>query len=118
VGLEKSPTFEGILMNTYRTLAAVTLALSAFAAQADSALPRDGDWNNYPLSAQSGSTLTREAVVAELVAARAAGNLPQDHEWYNVPAPLGTSGATALTRAEVRNDAMAAAKAGRTSSAE
>eukprot|EP01034_Spumella_vulgaris_P039541 gene39540-biopygen33596 len=51
-------------MNTYRTLAAVTLALSAFAAQADSALPRDGDWNNYPLSAQSGSTLTREAVVA------------------------------------------------------
>lgn len=35
-------------MNTYRTLAAVTLALSAFAAQADSALPSDGNWNNYP----------------------------------------------------------------------
>ncbi|MCZ8094711.1 MAG: DUF4148 domain-containing protein [Acidovorax sp.] len=104
-------------MNTYRTLAAVTLALSAFAAQADSALPSDGNWNNYPLSAQSGSTLTREAVVAELVAARAAGNLPQDSEWYNVPAPLNVNG-SALARTDARNDAMAAAKSGRTSSAE
>ncbi len=107
-------------MNTYRTLAAAalaTLALSAFAAQADSALPSDGNWNNYPLSAQASSTLTREAVVAELVAARAAGTLPQDSEWYNVPAPLSING-SALARTDARNDAMAAAKGGRASSAE
>jgi hypothetical protein len=56
-------------------------------------------------------------VVAELVAARAAGTLPQDSEWYNVPAPLSING-SALARTDARNDAMAAAKAGRASSAE
>lgn len=105
-------------MNTYRTLAAVTLALSAFAAQADSGYPRDGDGNNYPASTQTGSPLTREAVVAELLAARAAGTLPQDYEWKYVHAAMGFQSATALSRAEVRNDAMVAAKANRTSSAE
>ncbi len=107
-------------MNTYRTLAAAalaTLALSAFAAQADSALPSDGNWNNYPLSAQASSTLTREAVVAELVAARAAGTLPQDSEWYNVPAPLNLGG-TALAATETGNGAVAASKTGRTTGAE
>jgi hypothetical protein len=99
-------------MNAYRTLTAVTLALTAFAAQADSALPRDGDWNSYPLATTS-STLTREAVVAELVAARQSGTLPQDAEWYNVPAPLNIPG-TALSRAEVREGAVAAAKGART----
>ena len=34
-------------MNSYRTLAIAALAFSAFAAQADSAIARDGDWNNY-----------------------------------------------------------------------
>lgn len=105
-------------MNTYRTLAAVTLAFSAFAAQADSGLPRDGDWNNYPLNTQASSSLTREAVVADLVASRAAGTLPQDAEWYNVPAPLNLQGATATARTDVRQDAMAAAKSGRTSAAQ
>ena len=55
-------------MNSYRTLAIAALAFSAFAAQADSAVPRDGDWNSYPLTNQTHSSLTREAVVADLVA--------------------------------------------------
>ena len=54
-------------MNSYRTLAVAALAFSAFAAQADSAVPRDGDWNSYPLTSQTHSSLTREAVVADLV---------------------------------------------------
>ena len=58
------------------------------------------------------STLTREAVIAELVAARKAGTLPRDGEWYNVPAPISTQSGTVLTREAVRAEAMAAAKAG------
>ena len=54
-------------MNSYRTLAVAALAFSAFAAQADSAVPRDGDWNSYPLTSQTHSSLTREAVVADLL---------------------------------------------------
>mgnify|MGYP006369362435 CR=1 FL=1 len=104
-------------MNSYRTLAVAALAFSAFAAQADSAVPRDGDWNSYPLTSQTHSSLTREAVVADLVASRAAGTLPQDSEWYNVPAPLNLGG-TALAATETGNGAVAASKTGRTTGAE
>jgi hypothetical protein len=83
-------------MTTYRTLTvAAALALSALAAQADSPLPRDGDWSNHPPT-ETGApgALTREAVIADLVASRKAGTLPRDGEWYIAPAPLGaTSGA-------------------------
>lgn len=80
-------------MTTYRTLTVATaLALSAFAAQADSSLPRDGYWSDQPLAAtEASTTLTREAVIADLVASRKAGTLPRDGEWYNVPAPLGST---------------------------
>ena len=108
-------------MNTYRTLAAAalaTLALSAFAAQADSALPSDGNWNNYPLSAQASSTLTREAVVADLVASRAAGTLPRDGEWYNVPAPLNIQGVTATAGTDAGKNSVAASQSVRSTAAE
>ncbi|MFZ2857047.1 DUF4148 domain-containing protein [Acidovorax sp.] len=100
-------------MNMHRTLTvAVTLALSAFAAQAQSAAPHEGDWSNYPATVEAPSTLTREAVIAELVAARKAGTLPRDGEWDNVPAPISTQSGTVLTREAVRAEAMEAAKAG------
>ena len=70
-------------MNSYRTLAVAALAFSAFAAQADSAVPRDGDWNSYPLTSQTHSSLTREAVVADLVP-----HAPQ------APCPVTVSGTT------------------------
>ncbi|WP_026434750.1 DUF4148 domain-containing protein [Acidovorax sp. JHL-9] len=76
-------------MNAHPTLPiAAALAVGALAAQADSALPGDSEWSNYPLTTTS--TLTRETVIAELVAARKAGTMPSDREWYNIPAPLGT----------------------------
>lgn len=77
-------------MTTYRTLTvAAALALSALAAQADSPLPRDGDWSNHALTTtEPPGALTREAVIADLVASRKAGTVPHDGEWYNAPAPL------------------------------
>lgn len=101
-------------MNAYRTLTvAAALALSTLAAQAAGPqLPTTGEWSSAPLTAEAPSTLTRQAVVADLVAAREAGTMPRDGEWSNVPAPLGSaSAATTLTRAEVRAEAIAAAKA-------
>ncbi|MBP3980127.1 MULTISPECIES: DUF4148 domain-containing protein [unclassified Acidovorax] len=84
-------------MTTYRTLAvAAALTLTALAAQADSPPPLDGDRANQPLTAtEAPGTLTREAVIADLVASRKAGTLPRDGEWYNAPAPLGTTSAGA-----------------------
>ena len=92
---------------------AAALALSTFAAQAAGPqLPTHGEWSSAPLATEAHSTLTRQAVVADLLAAREAGTMPRDGEWSNVPAPLGSaSAATALTRAEVRAEAIAAVKA-------
>lgn len=101
-------------MNNYRTLTTVAvLALSAFAANAQS---NNGDAGTYPAVQETHSTLTREAVVAELVSARANGTLPRDGNWSNVPAPLAMSGQsnTTVTRSEVRAEAVAAARANET----
>lgn len=105
-------------MNSYRTLAIAALAFSAIAAQADSAVPRDGDWNSYPLTNQTHSSLTREAVVADLVASRAAGTLPRDGEWYNVPAPLNIQGVTATAGTDAGKNSVAASQSGRSTVAE
>lgn len=94
-------------MHTYRTLAAATLALSALAAHA----APNGSGAEAAVKQQAPSTLTREAVIAELVAARQNGTLPRDGEWYNVPAPLALGGST-LTREAVRDEAIAARKNG------
>lgn len=104
-------------MNNYRTLTTVAvLALSAFAANAQSNNGGAfGEGDIYPAAVQSApSTLTREAVIAELVAARANGTLPRDGDWSNAPAPLALSGQsnTTVTRSEVRAQAIAAARAG------
>ncbi len=50
-------------------------------------MPRDGDWNSYPLTNQTNSSLTREAVVADLVASRAAGTLPVTVSGTTCPLP-------------------------------
>lgn len=88
---------------------AATLALGGLsAAHADSSATTANPYGeSYPVEQASQSTLTREAVIAELVAARANGTMPRDGEWYNVPAPIGQDSATALTREEVRNEAIA-----------
>lgn len=106
-------------MNNYRTLTTVAvLALSAFAANAQSNNAMNyGEGDVYPAAVQSTpSTLTREAVIAELVSARANGTLPRDGNWSNVPAPLAMSGQsnTTVTRSEVRAEAIAAARANET----
>ena len=73
--------------------------------------PRDGDWSNHSLTAtEAPSTLTREAMVADLVASRQAGTLPRAGEWYNVPAPLGFHSGTALARDSEPVGAMTAAR--------
>ncbi|CAM3760494.1 DUF4148 domain-containing protein [Paracidovorax anthurii] len=94
-------------------LAAATLfSLSAFAAQADTRT--DGDGSGYPATASAPSTLTREAVIADLVAARKNGTLPNSGDWSDVPAPLALSGqssrAPAVARDQVRAEAVAAAR--------
>lgn len=105
-------------MTHYRTLTAVAaLALSAFAANAKSNNGLvSGEANVYPAMQSTSSTLTREAVIAELVSARQNGTLPQDREWYNVPAPLAFAGQAdnTVTRAEVRAQAIVASRAGET----
>ena len=100
-------------MTHYRTLTTfAVLALSGFAANAQS---NNGDAGVYPAFDNTPSTLTREAVVAELVNARQNGSLPHGGEWYEVPAPLALSGqTTTVTRAEVRAQAIAAARANET----
>lgn len=101
------------MTNNVRILAvAATLALGGLsAAHADSpAVTANPYGESYPMEQAAPSTLTREAVVADLVAARANGTLPRDGEWYNVPAPVGQSDATTLTREQVRNEAIAATR--------
>ena len=97
-------------MHTYRTLAAATLALSALSALAAHAAP-NGSGAEAAVKQQAPSTLTREAVIAELVAARQNGTLPRDGEWYNVPAPVALAGST-VTREAVRAQAIEAPKNG------
>lgn len=92
-------------MNAYRTLAVAALALGALTAQAGSY------GENYPAMPESTSTLTRAAVIAELVAAREAGTLPRDGDWSNAPAPLALAG-NPFSREAVRTEAIAAQKAG------
>ncbi|ABM34455.1 DUF4148 domain-containing protein [Paracidovorax citrulli] len=94
-------------------IAAALLALSAFSAQADTGI--QGDWNNYPAVNDTPSTLTREAVIADLVAARQNGTMPRGGDWSDVPAPLALSGAAGgdtqvVTREQVRAEAIAAAR--------
>jgi len=113
-GLNPTIDLKDTTMTNYRTLATVAaLALSAFAANAQS---NNGDASIYPSLQSAPSTLTREAVIAELVSARQNGTLPQGGEWYDVPAPLALSGqsTTTVTRAEVRAQAVAASRAGQT----
>ena len=101
-------------MNNYRTLTAVAaLALSAFAANAQS---NNGEAGIYTSIQDTPSTLTREAVVAELVRARQNGTLPQGGEWIAFEAPSAISGqSTVLTRSEARTEgAIAAAGANET----
>ncbi len=94
-GLNPTVNLKDTTMNNYRTLTTVAvLALSAFAANAQSNNAMNyGEGDVYPAALQSApSTLTREAVIAELVSARANGTLPRDGNWSNVPAPLAMSG--------------------------
>ncbi len=113
-GLNPTVDLKDTTMTNYRTLTAVAaLALSAFAAHAQS---NNGDASIYPSLQSAPSTLTREAVIAELVSARESGTLPRGGDWYDVPAPLALSGqsGSTVTRAEVRAQAVAAARAGET----
>lgn len=73
-----------------------------------SAMPQVGDFDVPPV-ASAVSTLTREAVKAEVQAAKLAGVLPQagDADVAYTPAAQ-----TSLTRQEVKADYMAARKAG------
>ncbi|AVS75477.1 DUF4148 domain-containing protein [Paracidovorax cattleyae] len=91
-------------------IAAALLALTAFSAQADTGI--QGDWNNYPAVNDGPSTLTREAVIADLVAARQNGTMPRSGEWSDVPAPLAVSNGNTqvVTRDQVRAEAVAAAR--------
>ncbi|MHA7598727.1 DUF4148 domain-containing protein [Alicycliphilus sp. T452] len=91
-----------------KTLIAAALALGAIAtAHADA--PIQYGEGSYPGNAMQSqpSTLTREAVIADLVAARANGTMPRSGEWDDMAA--GT--ASARTRAEVRKEAIEAAQA-------
>ncbi|WP_019701917.1 DUF4148 domain-containing protein [Paracidovorax oryzae] len=92
-------------------IAAALLALSAISAQADTRI--QGDWNNYPaVNDSTPSTLTREAVIADLVAARQNGTMPRGGDWSDVPAPLALSNSNTqvVTRDQVRSEAIAAAR--------
>lgn len=95
-----------------KTLIAAALALGAIASAHADAPVQYGE-GAYPanLMQTQPSTLTREAVIADLMAARANGTMPRSGEWDDMAAaPLGGT-AGALTRAEVRKEAVEAAQA-------
>lgn len=94
-----------------RTLIASVMALGAItAAHADSPIQYgEGYYPADTLQSQP-STLTREAVIADLVAARANGTLPYSGDGYDLAKPMNTE--STLTRAEVRAQAIAAARDG------
>ena len=97
------------MKNNARTLAAtLALTLGAMAAaHADSpALSSPytrGEAEVFSTMESAPSTLTREAVIADLAASRANGTLPGP--WYGQPAPLGGEAST-LTREQVRKGAV------------
>ncbi|BEU94459.1 DUF4148 domain-containing protein [Acidovorax sp. DW039] len=96
------------MKKNYRTLAALSvLALSSLAAQAQSQ-GAFGEASNYPATQSAPSTLTRAAVQAELAAARANGTMPQDSEAFDGAFTNQVHGTR--TRAEVRNEAIAASR--------
>ena len=105
---------KGMTMNkNYRTLAALSvLALSSWAAQAQS-VGAFGEGSNYPAAASTQTTLTRAAVAADLAAARANGTMPHDAEGSDV-AYSDVSAHGSRSRAEVRAEAIAAARAHKT----
>ena len=83
-------------MTMYRNLTVAALSLSALAALAGTPQTEDGIGSKTATASPEASrTLTREAVIADLVTARKAGTLPRDGEWYNAPAPLGSTSAGA-----------------------
>lgn len=95
-----------------KTLIAAALALGAIASAHADAPVQYGE-GTYPanLMQTQPSTLTREAVIADLMAARANGTMPRSGEWDDMAAaPLGGT-ASARTRAEVRNEAIEATQA-------
>ncbi|NMM76612.1 hypothetical protein B2J86_06580 [Acidovorax sp. SRB_14] len=100
-------------MKTHLIFAAAALSLAAAGAHA---APHDtsGTYGEqYPDYTQTmaGSSLTREAVVADLMEARRAGTLPRYGEWDQDRAPLAGPPNT-LTRDAVRSEGMAAERAG------
>lgn len=93
----------------YRALATLSvLAVSAFAAQAQS--PFEGNRSAYPSIQATPSTLTRAAVIADLQAARANGTMNVDGDRSVAPRSISQVRST-LNRADVRAEAIAAAKA-------
>lgn len=95
----------------YRNLAALSvLAVSAIAAQAQTASPFEGNRSAYPSIQATPSTLTRAAVIADLQAARANGTMNVDGDRSEAPRSITQVGST-LSRADVRAEAIAAAKA-------
>ena len=93
--------------HTNRLALAAALAFSALAAQAG----QDFGNNQYPPEAVSQSTLTRAEVVADFKTNKAAGQLPSDQHYANYPEYDQTQTST-VTRAQVRDDAVAAMKDG------
>lgn len=82
-------------MKTYCTFAVASLMLATATGAMAAHTNAESDHSDH-----HASTLTTEAVIADLVASRKAAptQSPHDGEWYNVPAPLG--GMTPKTRHE------------------
>lgn len=94
------------------TLIAAALTLSAITtAHADSpVLYGEGNYPRDPAQSQA-STLTREAVIADLLAARANGTMPRYGEADDMAAAPSAASTSSRTRAEVRHEAIAATQA-------
>lgn len=109
---------KGMTMNkNYRTLAALSvLALSSWAAQAQS-MNIDGDGSNYPAGPVAQSSLTRAEVLAQLAEARANGTMPSYAEGSDVAYSDGALRGV-RSRAEVRAEAIAAARSDKTAHGE
>ncbi len=67
-----------------------------------------GEASNYPATQAVPSTLTRAAVQEELAAPRAQGTMPQDSE--AMVSGLSLHAQSTRTRAEVRDEAIAASR--------
>ena len=96
------------MKTTQRFALVAALAFSAVAAQAGQAFTPD----QYPPSQpQTDSTLTRAQVVADYQATKAANALPSATSYMDYPSDRQHS-ASALTRSDVRKEAIAEMKAG------